>query len=138
MVYTPNRRYYGPVTDKYSSTLVIEQPELHLHPGAQAELANLFVDAVSSNSSSRTLNVLIETHSEHLIRRLQALVADSNCSITNDDIRIYYVDKNEANEGYITEMKLHPNGQFENTWPTGFFDKAHELTMELVRNNLNK
>lgn len=128
------RRFYGPVNRKNRSTFIIEQPELHLHPGAQAELANLFVDVVAQKNE-QPIDVVIETHSEHLIRRLQALVADKNVNITNQDIKIYYVDKNDNNEAYIQEMKLSETGQFENEWPSGFFDKAHELSMELIRNN---
>lgn len=126
------RRYY-PYSAMNISTFIIEQPELHLHPEAQAELANLFVNSVVSNSESKRLNVMIETHSEHLIRRLQALVASDKYIITNEDVAIYYVDKNENNEAYIQEMKLLPNGQFEKDWPSGFFDKGYQLALELVR-----
>lgn len=132
-----NRKYYSPYTGIIKSTFVIEQPELHLHPGAQAELANLFVDVVSQNNNDKNINILIETHSEHLIRRLQALIADRNVSISNEDVIIYYVDKNEKNEAYVNEMKILPNGQFEKEWPSGFFDKAYELSMELLKNNFN-
>lgn len=71
-------------------TFVIEQPELHLHPAAQASLANLFVQKVID---SNEINFLIETHSEHFIRKLQVLVADPDVKITNNDIGIYYIDK---------------------------------------------
>ncbi len=124
-------RYYPYNNENRCSTLIIEQPELHLHPEAQAELANLFVDAVEKNTPVNELNLLIETHSEHLIRRLQALVANKNNSITNEDVKIYYVDKNTKNEAYITEMKMLSNGQFEKEWPTGFFDKGYKLALEL-------
>ena len=58
-------------------------------------------------------------------------------NITNEHVKIYYVDKNEKNEAFVTEMKIAENGQFINDWPKGFFDKAHELSMELLRNNIN-
>lgn len=133
---SPRKNYYGTsLNDKNNSTFIIEQPELHLHPGAQAELANLFVDIVSQNTDDKAVNVLIETHSEHLIRRLQALIANKNVNISSNQVKIYYVDKNDKNEAYITEMHILDNGQFEDEWPTGFFDKAYELSMELLRNN---
>jgi len=128
-------RYFYGSTDKMSSMFIIEQPELHLHPGAQAELANLFVEAVSGGIETSQTRVLIETHSEHMIRRLQALIADKSNSITNEHVKIYYIDKNERNEAFVTEMKIAENGQFINEWPSGFFDKAHELSMELLKNN---
>lgn len=110
-------------------TFVIEQPELHLHPAAQASLANLFVQKVIDSSE---VNFLIETHSEHFIRKLQVLVADPDVKITNNDIGIYYIDKME---GYseVKIIHLNENGQFIEQWPPGFFDKSFELSRELVR-----
>lgn len=125
--------FYISSAQKTSSTFIVEQPELHLHPDAQAELASLFVDAVTSKN--KELNVIIETHSEHMIRKLQTLVADNNVKISNDDVKIYYIDKNENNEAYVTEMKMLPNGKFESEWPTGFFDKSYTLALELIKNN---
>ena len=115
-------------------TLYIEQPELHLHPAAQAELADIFVKCVMENSGK---TLVIETHSEHLIRKLQVLIADKNSSFTEKDICIYYVDKNDDGIANVKEMKLLANGKFKEKWPAGFFDKAHELSMELLRNSAN-
>lgn len=115
-----------------SEMSIIEQPELHLHPAAQAELADLFTACINGNKNRK---LLIETHSEHFIRKLQVLIADKNSNITADDIAIYYVDKNDNGEAFIDKLNILPNGQFENEWPTGFFDKAFELTMELIKYN---
>lgn len=57
--------------------------------------------------------------------------------VTSEQVIIYYIDKDEKNEAYVTEMKIAENGQFINDWPTGFFDKAHELSMELLKNNMD-
>ncbi len=117
----------------HGETICIEQPELHLHPAAQADLADLFVDCVlESNNGKR---VVIETHSEHLIRKLQVLIADKNNMFTNEMIKIYYVDKDEQGVASVEEMKILPNGKFQKRWPSGFFDKAHELAMELLKNS---
>lgn len=112
------------------SILIIEQPELHLHPAAQSELADLF--AIGAMESSK--RIIIETHSEHLIRKLQVLVSDPNCKLTNEDVAIYYIDKDESGNAYVKNLKLNPNGKFAEKWPSGFFDKAHELSMELLKN----
>lgn len=114
-----------------SEPIYIEQPELHLHPAAQSKLADLFANCIDGNNAS---NMVIETHSEHLIRRLQVLISDKSNTLTNDMVKIYYVDKNTKGNATINEMKICENGKFASEWPTGFFDEAHNLTMKLLRN----
>ncbi|MCK4260293.1 MAG: DUF3696 domain-containing protein [Halanaerobiales bacterium] len=117
--------YYAP-----EKTYIIEQPELHLHPAAQSSLADLFVEKVTKD---RDCKILIETHSEHLIRKLQVLVADPDVEISKDDVVIYYVDKNEDNSSTVKRLEMNSKGQFTEKWPAGFFDKSYELTRELIR-----
>lgn len=112
--------------------LYIEQPELHLHPAAQSDLADLFAKCIEGNE--RRSNIVIETHSEHLIRRLQVLISSPNSKLTRDMVKIYYVDKKENGNAYIKEMKMAENGKFETEWPSGFFDQAHKATMDLIKN----
>lgn len=111
---------------------VIEQPELHLHPAAQAKLASLFVNAIN-NESVEYRRILVETHSEHLIRSIQVMIADPDCFLTNEMVRIYSVEKNEDNCSTITEMKMTEKGQFIDKWPSGFFDKSFELSRALLK-----
>ena len=122
-----------PFGDKKSGrveTFIIEQPELHLHPAAQSKLAALFAEAVTFDPRNQTI-MLIETHSEHLIRALQILIADPDNDITNDMIKFYYVDKTE-NGSVIKEMKTNEKGQFLERWPKGFFDEAHVMSRKLM------
>ncbi len=109
---------------------ILEQPEIHLHPKAQAELANLFVEKIRDKKTK----ILIETHSEHLIRRLQSLVADPENDFNADDVAIYYVDMEVQGESTIKRMEITETGQFKERWPSGFFDKAYQLSKELLRN----
>ncbi|NUU61258.1 AAA family ATPase [Paenibacillus agri] len=111
------------------STIIIEQPELHLHPAAQANLANLFVEKSLSEIDSR---ILIETHSEHLIRRLQVLIADPDIKINHQDVAFYYIDKSNDGSSCVKRMELNDKGQFTDKWPSGFFDKGYELSKELL------
>lgn len=130
----PSRAIYGRLRPK--KNVIFEQPELHLHPAAQARLADLFVSCVGDRMEKNYINrIMIETHSEHLIRRLQVLVADPDIKFNYDQIAIYYVDKDEDGSSHVMEMKLTENGQFEKPWPSGFFDKSYELTKELLRVN---
>ena len=127
------KAYHG--SGNIDETLYIEQPELHLHPAAQAELADIFVKCIMESPGK---SLVIETHSEHLIRKLQVLIADKNMPFTENDICIYYVDKDETGIANVEEMQILPNGKFKTKWPTGFFDKAHELSMELLKNSIGE
>ena len=116
---TPRKLRYIEASDYI---VILEQPELHLHPAAQSELATLFVNGISDGKGKK--KILVETHSEHLIRKLQILVADKE---------IYYVDKDEDGNAHVEEMKLLENGKFENAWPSGFFDRGYQLSRELAK-----
>ena len=83
-----------------------------------------------SRKNKRTSQLVIETHSEHLIRGFQVQVAKGNLS--KDDIAIYYVSKNENGVSSLMEMKLHDNGLFKTKWPKGFFDVTLEASLELL------
>lgn len=133
MVTIPSSKYSEMKNNHLLSEMsIIEQPELHLHPAAQAELADLFAACINGNKNRK---LLIETHSEHFIRKLQVLIADKNSDITADDIAVYYVDKNENGEAFVDRLNILPTGQFEKKWPSGFFDKALELSIELIKRN---
>lgn len=123
-----DKEYAMEIDDKM---LILEQPELHLHPAAQSELADLFVNCILTSEGKK--KILIETHSEHLIRKLQVLIASKECGLTNEMVRIYYVDKDDNGEAFVEEMKILENGKFETAWPSGFFDKGYLLSRELAR-----
>lgn len=120
------RKRFSPIND----ILLVEQPELHLHPAAQANLAELFTLCVTSNENAR---IVIETHSEHLISKLQVLIADKDCKLTNDMVQILYVDQDDGKDAFIEEMVIKENGKFANEWPSGFFDQGYNLAYELMK-----
>ena len=115
--------------------LLVEQPELHLHPAAQANLAELFAMCVTSNEYAR---IIIETHSEHLISKLQVMIADKECKLTNDMVQILYVDQDAEKDAFIEEMVIKENGKFEKEWPTGFFDQGYNLAYELMKKSASR
>lgn len=117
-------------SENEGKVVIIEQPELHLHPSAQANLADLFVERIVENDKNI---IMIETHSEHLIRKLQVLIADPEVNISNDEVAIYYVDKSSNGESKVQEMQITESGQFSIPWPKGFFDKSYDLSIELLR-----
>ena len=101
----------------------IEQPELHLHPKLQVKLTEIFIELAKGNS------FLIETHSEHIIRKLQIMFAKGE--ITDDDVIINYFD-NIGGTTKVKKMEMDEYGFFKNPWPDGFFDESYDLTEELL------
>jgi len=101
------------------STVWMEQPEIHLHPRVQAELADAFISAVQAyeDGRPRSVQLVIESHSEHFLLRLQRRVAEG--SLRPDELAVYFV--RDSKEGAaLEELKLDMFGEIEN-WPEGFF-----------------
>lgn len=102
-----------------SETLIcVEQPELHLHPRLQANLAELMVEATARSGAGN--QIIAETHSEHMLLRLQRLVREQ--ALDPADVAIIYVDQDASGQVDLQRLRLGPDGQFLDPWPTGFFD----------------
>ena len=103
------------------STVILEQPEIHLHPEVQSGLA----DAIVGIAETRDLQVIVESHSEHLLRRLQRRVAEER--ISADMVRLYFVSQ-ESGEACLTDIGLNEYGEIMN-WPPDFFgDEMEEIS----------
>jgi predicted ATPase len=100
---------------------IIEEPELHLHPSAHGDLAELFVSSLENSNK----NYLIETHSENFILRLRRLIAEGSYDFfTEEKIKIYYVNYNEENnESFLDEVFVDNNGNVKN-WPKKIFSES--------------
>jgi predicted ATPase len=107
------------------STFVVEQPELHLHPKAQSELGDFFRDLYQKKVQS-----IVETHSEHLILRLQAHVARGQ--IKADELIVYYVYP-KGNLKTIERLTVNQDGVFKEDWPQGFFEERLKEITALAR-----
>ena len=107
------------------STIILEEPEIHLHPRAQSVLAELFVET----SREREIQFIVETHSEHLFRRMQTLIARQ--STTPDDTALYFVERHEGNS-VLRPLEVDEYGRLRD-WPTGFFGDALGETREQAR-----
>ena len=126
-----------------NSLTMIEQPEIHLHPKMQAELADLFIDIAGiaiKNKDKLSIpkkHLLIETHSEYLLRRLRRRISEGE--ISAQDVAIYFIvpPKNENSSAEIQEKKVSENGFFE--WPQDFYAKELiEDTTEFLKQSIRK
>ena len=101
------------------SIVWMEQPEIHLHPQVQAELADVFISAVQAyeEGQPRGVQLIIESHSEHFLNRLQRRVAEQQ--ITPDDVAIYFARKG-SKAAELEEIDVNEFGDITN-WPENFF-----------------
>lgn len=104
--------------------LLVEQPEIHLHPALQADLGDLFVTGAAGGKRQ----YIIETHSEHLLLRIRRRVAEGK--IKPEQVAILYVEKN-GTESTVRELNLNSRGHFDD-WPKGFFEEAYREAMALA------
>jgi hypothetical protein len=116
------------VLTRPGTLIIIEQPELHLHPRAQAKLGNLFVKSVSNNSY-----FFIETHSEHLLLRLRRWIAESasgagelvegnQLTLDHESLKIHFVERESKHSiSSVTALTVKRNGEFKHK-PSGFKD----------------
>lgn len=108
------------------SIVIFEQPEIHLHPRVQADLADLFVDAIHAREGGvpRDCQFIIESHSEHFRRRLQRRIAEEELAPT--DAALYFV-HTESDGARLEELTVDMFGNILN-WPEGFFgDEMEDL-----------
>jgi energy-coupling factor transporter ATP-binding protein EcfA2 len=100
----------------------VEQPEVHIHPKLQADLGDLLIEAIKE---PRRNQFIIETHSEHLVLRLQRRVREKK--ISPDQISIVYVSRG-PNGAIVQPLRLDEEGDFMDDFPGGFFpERLREL-----------
>ena len=103
------------------SVVLMEQPEIHLHPSIQSGLA----DVILTVARARNIQVIVESHSEHLLRRFQRRVAEGK--VPSDNVKLYFtsVDRESA---YLSDLELDEWGEIRN-WPENFFgDELGEIS----------
>ncbi len=110
--------FYAPA----GSIILIEQPEIHLHPHAQSALADVIIDVINSKEDGldRNIQLVIETHSEHFLRRLQLRIAEDK--ISQEKVSAYFA--NIANiaktPATLEPLQIDGCGNIQN-WPENFF-----------------
>lgn len=126
------------------STLILEQPEIHLHPRLQGKLADFLICLVELDKK-----IIVETHSEHLINMLRLRIIQDKSGKLKERIRILFVkrydqstnnllEKEDSSKGsYIESLQMDEYGQILN-WPTDFFPESSDLNEEILKAMMEK
>ena len=117
------------------SILILEQPDAHLHPKVQSELADVLIDVVKN----RKVQIILESHSEHLLLRLMRRIAEYEVcdeGISADQTAFYFCEINDGNSK-AEQLKVDEYGNISN-WPRDFFgdemgDLAAKTRAEMQR-----
>ena len=108
--------YYVPA----GSIVLMEQPEIHLHPSVQSGLA----DVMLAVAGHRQVQIVVESHSEHLLRRFQRRVAEG--TVAASDLKLHFV-RSKDGTAHLDSLRLNEWGGIEN-WPDNFFgDEMGEI-----------
>jgi predicted ATPase len=114
--------------------VAIEQPEIHLHPGLQAELGDLFIE---SALGERKNTFILETHSEHLILRImrrmretaKGRLPEGMLPVRPEDVAIIYVEPAGKQLPSVARViRLDQAGDLIDEWPGGFFEEGYRET----------
>lgn len=118
--------YYVPE----GSTVLMEQPEIHLHPAVQSGLA----DVILNVAASRDVQIIVESHSEHFLRRLQRRVAEEK--VPAKDVKLYFISNNRG-RAQASDLALNEWGEIEN-WPNHFFGDEMKEIATIARESLRR
>jgi AAA15 family ATPase/GTPase len=115
--------------------MLLEEPEANLHPAFQSKLADLFSEVAMDYDQQ----LIVETHSEYMVRKFQYLVAKGK--MKKEDVVIYYFhDPNNVPKGekQVKRIDILEDGSLSDDFGTGFFDEAANWELELLRLKNNK
>ncbi|WP_421306726.1 DUF3696 domain-containing protein [Aeromonas veronii] len=120
----------GLVNQKDDCLILLEQPEIHLHPSSAANLADLFLGFIECGT-----RYIIETHSQELINKLRLRVIEK--PELKDKINIVFVDSDNVNGASIRQFSIDENGMFPE-WPEGFLDESEKISESIIKARVNK
>lgn len=118
------------------STVILEQPEIHLHPAVQSGLADVILEA----ALVRNVQVIVESHSEHLLKRIQLRVAEEQLAngtpVSADDVRLWFIDQ-DGPVSQAKDLKINEYGEIVN-WPKDFFGDRLTETARIAQAGLRR
>jgi predicted ATPase len=112
-----------------SSLVIVEQPELHLHPAAHGAIADLISEAAVASAASARF--MCETHSEQFIMRIRRRIAEGR--IPHDAVNIVSVGHQAEPGARVEPLRVLTIDEYGNpsAWPAGVFDEALDDLVEL-------
>jgi predicted ATPase len=113
------QRQLEAVTGEARSIESVEQPELHLHPAAHGDLADLYVEAIKNSN----VRFMVETHSENFLLRIRRRVAEGR--IDPNDVIIYWINNERGSVSYVQPIHVETDGELD-MWPSGVFSEDFE------------
>ena len=113
------------------TTLIIEQPELHLHPKVQTLLGDFFLSIAMLGKQC-----IIETHSEYIVNRLRFRAAAAQAESISSLMKVYFVEKRDGNSEF-RPVNVNKYGAIKD-WPQGFFDQSQREAEKILRAGLEK
>ncbi len=113
------------------NTLLLEQPEIHLHPNLQMQMADYFISLALSNKK-----VIVETHSDHIINRLVRRIVEDEQFNLKELIGIYFIKPTENGSVY-EEICIDDKRGIIN-WPIDFFDQTATEQEKILQAGLKK
>ena len=105
--------------------LVIQEPEIHLHPNAQASLGSFFSALLQQSGQ-----IFIETHSDNLVLRIARHVADG--TLEAGDVKVFFVHRS-GGASIVHEIGIASDGTFTSDWPGGFFPQRQSESLSLAQ-----
>ena len=110
------------------AVVLLEQPELHLHPAMQLKLADFLLACAKTGRQ-----VILETHSEHLVNRLRLRVAEDATGRTSNEVGLLFADQDESGRTSYKPSQINPLGGLSEDWPRGFLDVGSDEAGQLLR-----
>jgi len=106
----------------HQKTILVEQPEIHLHPKIQSRLTDILITAAVKNGNK----LLVETHSEHLLLRAQRRLREASTEgFGSNSLGVLFVRTVEG-VGAVQDLRIDNSGQLLDPWPDGFFDERFD------------
>lgn len=120
------------LSSKAGDVLILEQPELHLHPALQKRMADFLLTFVRAGRQ-----ILVETHSDHLVNQLRYQIAADQTDQIKNLVKLVFADQADGITTY-RESQVNEYGGLSEDWPDGFLDISTRSAQELVHHSLRK